>query len=525
VTVVNASNTASSSTAFRFRGASPAPASMSATSTPLQPAQTLPGAYAAVVEQARAQSQAHSEVMRANAALLDRLAPARKAHLRQLRAAGKQLVQAVPVPNVGDVLPIRIPSFQDVCNLNLATPIGARVAYVGTRGVILEDTLAPLRGQNDAVYATVGQEFDNVMWPILTTNYGNPLAMDPELDSNDRVFMVFSPHINTIQGGTIAGFVSAGDFFPTTGTFGQSCPASNVGEYFYARVPGANNLTAEDWLRQTRTVIMHEVKHVASFAEKFASPDLVPSGYFSRDLWLEEATAMTAEELWARVIFGYAFKGNVNYQSSIFCEVRPTTCPGTPISMFDHFYWLTLFAVNPEVKSPIASPSDDASVYGSGWLFVRWVLDHYAAPESGFLSAITHETQRPGVENIEARTNKSFTELIADWSAAFALDDYPGFTPANAKHQVLSWNIRDIYAGLNSDFQNNTSLPFQQVFPLKVRPAGFGKFLVDVGSLRGGGMSVFEISGTQTAQQLFEFKGSSGTEFPAELRINIARTQ
>jgi hypothetical protein len=366
VTVVNTTSFASSFSSFRFRGASPAPASIVATSpAPQQPVRATAREFAALVAQERAAGDAHADMLRAGAQLLDQMAPARKAQLRQLRAA-RSLVQQTPLPNLGDILTVRIPGFQNLCSVTQAgAPVGARVAYIGTHGIILEDTLAPLRGQNDAVYQTLGQEFDNVMWPILTANYGNPLAMDAELDNNGRLFMLFSPRINSLQGGSIAGFVSPGDFFPITGTPGSSCAASNVGEFFYARVPneagvgftpGNGMVTADEWLRETRTVIIHEVKHVTSFAEKFASPDLIPNGFFNQDLWLEESTAMTAEELWARTIFGYAIRGNTDYRASIYCEVRPTPdarwpeCqPPKPVAMFDHFFWLHGFMLDPEL--------------------------------------------------------------------------------------------------------------------------------------------------------------------------------
>jgi len=536
VTVVNTTSFASSFSAFRFRGANPGPASIVATSPVTQPVRSTAPEFAALVAQERAAGDAHADILRASAQLLDQMAPARKAQLRQLRAT-KSIVQQAPLPNLGDILSVRIPGFQNLCSVPQAgAPIGARVAYIGTHGIILEDTLATLRGQNDAVYQTLGQEFDNVMWPILTANYGNPLAMDAELDNNGRLFMLFSPRINTLQGGSIAGFVSPGDFFPITGAPGNSCAASNVGEFFYARVPneagvgftpGNGTVTADEWLRETRTVIIHEVKHVTSFAEKFASPDLIPNGFFNQDLWLEESTAMTAEELWARTIFGYGIRANTDYRASIYCEVRPTPdarwpeCqPTKPVSLFDHFFWLHGFMQDPEGKSPISSPNEDFSVYGSGWLLVRWLLDN-AASESAFLTAVTRETQRGGVENIEQRTGKSFTELINDWGTAVALDDYPNFTPADQKHRILSWNVRDIYGRLNTDFPTT----FTQVFPLRTRTANFGQFLISIGGVRGGSMSVFEITGTQSAKQLLEFKGTSGADFPAELRINVARVQ
>jgi hypothetical protein len=524
VAVVNTTSSAGFSSGFRFRGAGSA---ATALTTAAAPSQFTPSAAFAAVVQEQSAADAHAELLQANAELLDRLGPNRRA---QLRSQLRSLVQAAVVPNLGDVLPVNIPlEFSNVCSLTNAARIGGRVAYVGAHSVILEDTLAPLRGENDAVYAAVGQEFDNVMWPILTANYGNPLAMDAQLDGNNRIFMVFSPRINTVQGGAVAGFVTGGDFFTA-----QDCAASNVGEYFYARVPTKSGggfdtdnttVTVDEWLRSTRTVIMHEVKHVTSYAEKFASPDLLPSGFFTDDSWLEESTAMVAEELWARTIFGYAFRGNVDYAASVFCEVRPTNgaCVGKPISMFDHFFWLSQYAAATEPKSPVGSPASDLSVYGSGWLFIRWLLDQYATTEAAILGPLTTEALRPGVASIEAHINKSFTELIADWSLAFVLDDYPAITLSDEKHKILSWNLRDIYSNLNTDFSGQGF--FLKPFPLTVRAAGFGQFLIDVGSVRGGSMSVAEISGEQNGQQLFEFKGVSGSDFPANLRVSIVRVQ
>lgn len=522
VSVVNTSSLASSAIGFRFRGAGAAAASLT-TSSPVATATARSAAYAADALQERTEAHVHADLMKANAALLDRMGPARRV---QQRTAARSLVQAASVPTLGEVLPVRIPlNFSALCDTTSSPRVGGRVVYVGEHAVILEDTLAPFRGQHDAVYQAVGEEFDNVMWPILTTNYGNPLALDAQLDNNGRLFMVFSPRINSVAGGTIAGFVTSGDFFPA-----QLCPATNNGEYFYARVPTSANtgfdsdnttVTADEWLRATRTVIIHEVKHITSYAHKL--PAVTTGSFFSRDAWLEEATAMVAEELWARAVFGYGFGGNVEYAASIFCEVRPrdAACAGKPVAMFDHFYWLAEFAGGTETRSPVADPSDP-SVYGSGWLFVRWLLDQYATSEADVLKATTSEATLPGVESVEARVARTFGELINDWALAFVLDDYPDVTTATP-HAIKSWDLRDIYRGLNVDFSPQGF--FLQPFPLKVRTTGFGKFLFDVSAVRGGSMSMTEVSGAQAAKQLFEFKGLSGTEFPAEMRISIVRVQ
>jgi hypothetical protein len=103
------------------------------------------------------------------------------------------------------------------------------------------------------------------------------------------------------------------------------------------------------------------------------------------------------------------------------------------------------------------------------------------------------------------------------------MDDYPGFTPANPKHQIESWNVRDIFAGMSADFSNQGF--FTNPVPLRSRAASFGKFVIDVSSVRGGSMAVFEVTGTQAGSQMFEFKGQAGGSFPADMRVNIIRVQ
>jgi hypothetical protein len=248
---------------------------------------------------------------------------------------------------------------------------------------------------------------------------------------------------------------------------------------------------------------------------------------------------MLAEELYARPIYGYQAEQNVTYQQSVGCEVRPngSTNPlygncglGKPLAMFDHFILLYDYQSNVENLSPVgASFLGDFTFYGSGWSFLRWVIDTYGGTESGFLNAMIRETTLPGVQNVEARAGRTFTDLVNDWAVALVMDDYPGFTPANPRHHLESWNTRDIFAGMNRDFGTppcpNTQCFFTNAVPLLVRPTSFGRFAIDVTAVRGGSMAVFEVTGTQTGSQLFEVNGLAGSTFPADMRVNIIRVQ
>ncbi|HET9467632.1 MAG TPA: Ig-like domain-containing protein, partial [Vicinamibacterales bacterium] len=280
VTVVNAAPNAASTSAFRVRGAGAGTGTTSGdVVTTTAPSLALTSAAArAQLEEARERIEAHDLILRANERVMQQLMP----QARSARAALRMQAMAPPVapPNVGDTVSLRIPGVTNLCSLSGATNVRARVVFVGQHGVMLEDVAAPLAGQTDSLYQLVGAEFDSGMWTLLSTNFGNPLAMDAETDNNERFYMLFSKVVNDLQGGSIAGFVASSDFFPQ-----DICPASNLAEVFYARVPtvegpGNGSGTAGDWYRRTRTVMMHEVKHIVSFAERFSNDAFVPTSAF-----------------------------------------------------------------------------------------------------------------------------------------------------------------------------------------------------------------------------------------------------
>jgi hypothetical protein len=289
-------------------------------------------------------------------------------------------------------------------------------------------------------------------------------------------------------------------------------------------------MTKDEWRREIRSTVIHEVKHLTMFAEKFASP----TAENLEESWLEEGTAMHAEELYMRSITGAQFKGNTPYGSVsapnfIFCEVRPSGssgCPADrPLAMFSLFYWLSQYLGNTEDLTMLGSSpssSSDASFYGTSWLFQRWVVDQYSS-DPVYFKALIQEPILTGVDNVVARIGHPWPELLADFLLALAVDDRPGFSPSRPQLTEPSWNIRDNFAGLNADFSNQGI--FTSPFPLRTRPVSFGDFVVDVPSLRAGSASYFELSGTQGAKQLIELRSQGGNAPAPSLRIAIVRVQ
>jgi hypothetical protein len=524
VTIVNPTNSPFATVAYTGRGLSGAASSQLVervtTASVDMPASSLAmpalsGVGDHEMQESLARDRVHASILEKNMELMQRLTPSAQT---ALRSSTRVVAQRMP-PALGDLIPMKLPDIT-INGCTSFTPVVGRVVYVGTKGIMLEDIANPLKGQVDTLYTRLGQQFDNVMFPILSTNFGNPLAMDAQLNNDGAMYMLFSTKVNTMGTGNIAGFVNNADFFSTA-----QCPASNVAEVFYARAPTALGTTTGEpvaiweFTRSIASTIIHEAKHLTSFASKMAQPGFSGSKP-PQDAWLEESSAEIAQELLSRVTFSRAAKSNVDYAATLAREVRPSS--GLPMNMFNAFAWLYRYHSDPESFSLVGSTGPgDVTFYGSGWAFLRWAIDTYATSEPAFLTAMTRDVSHWGVGNIETLTGKPFHQLLGEFSLALALDDYPGFTPLDARYSFPSWNLRSIFAGMSADFPNSLPNPA----PLKVRSNGFGKFNVDVTGVRGGGFSVLQLSGTQANTQLLEFKGANGTAFPAEMRVNIVRVQ
>ncbi|MFN2397790.1 MAG: Ig domain-containing protein [Gemmatimonadaceae bacterium] len=550
VSVFNTSTTIGGAAAFQFRGA--AATALAAASITMPPAvtnrqgmplatvgrssgQLSPDANLAERRELRRQASVHYKLMEQNRDILKRTASPLSL-LRQARQARTSSSQglalsttgasSMPVSgNVGDTSSVKVPKIRTTNFCSNDTTVRARTVYSGTRSIIVEDVNNPLAGAMDSYFQALGDEFDNVMFPILTANFGNPLALDAQLDNNGKLIMLFSNVVNGFGG--LAGFVVSCDFFPTS-TFS----ASNVGEMFYAFAPNNSQsgfpqglpngeFTKDNWRRVIRSTIIHEAKHITSFAERISRS--APS---FEEIWLEEGTAFHAEELWARGVYGAAWKGNTGYQTSLYCDVRPTfpECAGRPYVMFDHFAFMYDYLSSNETLSPLSvAGQGDFTFYGSTWSLVRWTIDQYASSDAAFLQALTQEATRIGVGNLEARAGHTFSEILGFWSLANALDDSPGFAPGRAELTQPSWNTRDIFARMNQDFPGTGGFP--RVFPLQPRQASFGSFSIDVPSLRSGTASYFEITGSQQSKQLIEVRSQGGGDPPTTLRVGIVRVQ
>ena len=539
VAVTRPDNAIVSTSAFRFAGEGSTVLSASVLGTLANPTSSFSaassvrasfGSRSISLDARRAAASQHYRILEQNRALgsrpgvLTRRSSGSRASLSRSRVS-------LALTTVGDTSTLKIP------NTNLASfcssaPISvrARTVYSGTKAVVLEDVAAPLAGTMDAYYQAIGQEFDNVMYPIVKNNFGDPLAFDSELDDNGKLIMLFSKQVNDFGG--VLGFVTACDFLDTLAI--PSATASNQAEIFYAIAPttaggGFDNssatLTADEWRWQVRGTVIHEAKHLAMYAERFANAGTT---VILEESWLEEGMAVHSEELYARTFSGATWKGNSSYgnQSApnhLWCELRPniTPCLDRPLLILQGFAFLHDYLSDIENRSLVGRvPTDpsDNSFYGSAWAFVRWMIDSYAADEGAMLRAITTEPALTGIANLSARSGVAYEDMLPRFHYAIRYDDAPGLTPTAPWQHIQSWNIPAVFAGMNVD------LGFAADYLLD-HAVTFGTFGFDIDLLRGGTASHFELTGTQTAKQLLVLEAQNGGAPPTPLRMTVFRVE
>lgn len=479
---------------------------------------------------ARAQSQLQSHLMMLEANR-DVAAQARRA-LPEVRA---QAAPTLQVPTAGTVVPVRIPALGQPNFCDKFTAIGARTVFVGERVVILEDTSSVVNGQTtlarqmDGTYATIGAELDVAGWAAVQA-FGNPLVMDARLDDNGRVMIVFTPRMNQTLGGSILASVVNCDFFARA-----QFSASNVGEYLYAQVPtslaaGMAAGTVTRWRQEIRATLVHELKHVTSFAEH------IVRGRPLEESWLEEATARDAEEIYARNVYGVARSSNADFAATLACELRSgdpafPACADAPRAMRLHFEALWEFLASPTARSPLGPVEfGDFSFYGSGWALTRWLVDQEGLAEPAFFTALTTSGQS-GVANLEGRTGRTWDEMLPEWSLAMVTDDRAGLVTSSPRLRFQAWDLRSIFQGLCDVLGSciappRVPSPFTRAYPVQFLTLEAGPFAAEFAEIVPGGFAAVELVVTAaTARQLLELRGYRGAALPAGVRLAIMRVQ
>jgi hypothetical protein len=397
----------------------------------------------------------------------------------------RRSVQTAAVPAVGDVLNLDVPdgASKDLCANYFQTQ--AVVASVSRRAILAVDTLdgPPTLLFPQTVLDSITQEFDNNTFVTDSSYFGNPT----DIDGNGRVILLFTGRVNKLTaagstGGFVGGFFFAGDYFPKTGTAGQSCAESNNAEIMYLLSPDPTgkygNVRSASSVRQgTRGTIPHELEHMINAGNRFFNPNATAF----EDNWLDESLAHIAEEAVGRVSRGFT-----DIQTLTMTDMLPAGNQAARDDFnaffFQNFARLSYWMARPDTSSGISSNSDaNLSSSGADWAIGRYAADNYS---NGDVRAFTRKLAAGpdnGIKNFTTVAGASLDTLMAGWLVSMYAD-HLGIPGINAKYQYRSYNFRNIMPPVAGSVLSNGG-----VYPLQVAPVGSGSDNISTQAKSGSG--------------------------------------
>jgi hypothetical protein len=405
---------------------------------------------------------------------------------------------------VGDLLSLNANANSGCSTPDLRT---GRVAAVSQYAVIVADQGNPVGGFSDAEYASFAADFDTLVYPVLTDNFGSP----SDLDANGgRSIIFFTRAVNemTPAGATyyIGGFFFGRDLLPRA-----SCTGSNVAEMFYMIVPDPNgvvngNVRSKDFVQRITTgIIGHEFQHLINGAKKIENGQQ----YFAEDVWMNEGLSHIGEELLFYRTSGLSPRTNITRATLTASQRRVDAFLGYGISNFGRF---DEFLTDPETQSPYAD-DDELATRGAAWSLLRYAADRKGGDEKSFWRALVG-ARVFGTSNLNQQTGIPTAEIVRDWAVANYADDIGGATDAEFTHP--SWSFRSVFEAL-TDGQNPHG-----PLALKMRPLTDN--VANGASLTGGGAAYYRFgvaSGTEGNVSVT----TQGAAPPAAVELALVRTR
>lgn len=338
------------------------------------------------------------------------------------------------------------------------TPVNraARLVASSTHALIYEDNANPTGGFTAAEYQSIINEFETIVWPVDSANFGAP----SDLDGNNKFIILYTRAVNdlTPPGANfiVGGFYYARDLFPRTPTPElEGCPTSNLAEMVYMLAPdptGASNghvRTKASVREGTVGTIAHELQHLINASRRL----YVNNAPVFEDVWLDEGLSHIAEELNFFAARSLAPRQNLG-QSDVFAN-------SAQIATFiafqsQNFGRYAEYLSAPAINAPYAN-DDDLATRGAAWAFLRYAADRRAGNDQQLWFALANSTSA-GLTNLQNALGQDPVLWARDWAVANYTDDAAATV---AIFQQPSWKYRDIYA--NPGFGG---------FPLQVQNLG-----------------------------------------------------
>ena len=363
------------------------------------------------------------------------------------RTGGPRMTITPGVPTVGDLMSLNVASG---CSGALDNRVG-QVRSIGSHVVIVSDTANPAGGFTTAQYDSIRLEFDSLVYPVDTANFGGPT----DLDTNGRIVVFYTRAVNELSPPASSvvnlGYFTSRDLFSASPT---SCERSNEGEILYMLVPDPtgvvnSNVRTVSFVRGSTVGHMaHELQHLIN-----ASRRIYLNGTWSGSLeegWLNEGLSSIAEELmFYRTSVGLAPRQNI-------VVTNLTTGPNASrrVAAFNtyansNFGRLRSWLQRPDTTGAFKNV-DNLATRGVTWAYLRYAADRRNGTDAQLWSDLVN-TQSTGTANLQTALGVDPQEWLRDFISAMYADD--AVAGIGAAQQVTSWNFRSLYIALNTSYQ------------------------------------------------------------------------
>lgn len=306
------------------------------------------------------------------------------------RPSSRPLSPANPAASWDSYPPMREPApvrefYVFTKDQDLLSPAGyvavtGELRAVGTHCQIYVDRGEPDPGRLNATIGDLKHTFDDIVYPQACRSLGRAL----DVDRDGRFTILLSPWLGKLSDGKVAidGFVRGSDFYRDLGApFGNRCDMLYLNS---AVKPGAH----------LRALLAHEFTHAIIFSEHVFGDYQSRLPRMDEESWLNEGLSHLAEDL------NEAGWSNLDYRVSAFLNA-----PERYQLVVGDYYGAGLWRSHGH--------------RGATYLFLRWCVDRHG-PE---LLKRLIQTNRNGVDNLEAATGETLADLFRAWSAWLVMND------------------------------------------------------------------------------------------------------
>jgi hypothetical protein len=394
--------------------------------------------------------------------------------------------------------------------------VGARARAVKTKVAIFVDTLAPAGGLDSTALDSIASLFDTRLYGLDTAAFG----VESDIDSNTVVLVLMTNTVNKLVTkkdceageGFVAGFFFGVDLDPRF----RNDSRSNKAEIFYTFVPDpAATLSCAHSSAEVQAFVpvtlIHEFQHMISFNQHV----LLRGSVNGEVLWLNEGLSHYAEELGGRS-YELSPDGKV-----LDCTLGTVECrfySGNLQNAYNYMDTTSRYFLLP------AEGIGSLTERGAAWLFVRYIIDRYAAGNTlanwnTFTRSLV-QTAQTGAQNVATVTGAPFSDAVTGWALANYVTDDVG---APAELQYESWGLHAVYSSLHTQRSNI----FPKFYPLE--PASSLGREVNLGGTLRAGSGIYQLATQNPGDPGFtlSFTLPSGGLINSSLtpRLNVIRLQ